>query len=258
MAAVFFDIDGTLWDRENRIPESTVQAVRQLRRNGHLAFLCSGRTRAMIFGDNLFAVGFDGIVAGCGTYIEYRGERIFMKLLNSDLLERTLEILRRYGLPTLVEGPDALWMDEGIRADAYGEYLMKSVGDRVYGLEDAGEIRGSKMSVIEEGRDYPSAMAALENDYEILQHDGIVAELVPKGFSKATGIQRVCKLLGIRHEDTYAVGDSVNDVDMLRFAEHGIAMGNGTPAAKEAAEYVTDDLWEDGIWKAMAHYGLIR
>lgn len=42
--------------------------------NGQLAFLCSGRTRAFIQDERLLALGFDGIVAGCGTWIEMDGK----------------------------------------------------------------------------------------------------------------------------------------------------------------------------------------
>ena len=84
-----------------------------------------------------------------------------------------------------------------------------------------------------------------------------MVEGVPKGYSKATVIQAVCEKLGIDREDTYAFGDSVNDLDMLKYAAYGIAMGNGTPEAKAAADYVTDDLLEDGIYNACAHFALI-
>ena len=53
------------------------------------------------------------------------------------------------------------------------------------------------------------------------------------------------------------MGDSINDVDMLQFAGCGIAMGNATEPAKEIADYVTTDIFEDGIWNAMAHMGLL-
>ena len=69
MAAIFFDIDGTLWDRDNNIPQSTKEAIHQLQENGHQTFLCSGRTRVFINSEELLGMGFDGIVCGCGTFI---------------------------------------------------------------------------------------------------------------------------------------------------------------------------------------------
>lgn len=78
-----------------------------------------------------------------------------------------------------------------------------------------------------------------------------------RGYSKATGIAQMCRLAGVRREDTYAFGDSANDLEMLSFVAHGIAMGNGTKEAKEAAEYVTTDIEEDGIYNGLLHYGLI-
>ena len=63
--------------------------------------------------------------------------------------------------------------------------------------------------------------------------------------------------IGIAKEDTYAFGDSANDVEMLEFVAHGIAMGNGTDVAKNAAEFITTDIHKDGIWNGLKHYGLI-
>ena len=68
--AIFFDIDGTLWDREQRIPESVKKALERLKENSHLFFICSGRTRSFIPDRELMPLGFDGILAGCGTYGE--------------------------------------------------------------------------------------------------------------------------------------------------------------------------------------------
>ena len=67
----------------------------------------------------------------------------------------------------------------------------------------------------------------------------------------------VCEKLEIAHEDTYAFGDSVNDLEMLTYVGHGIAMGNGTPKAKQAADYVTDAIHKDGIYNACKYFGLI-
>ena len=93
--------------------------------------------------------------------------------------------------------------------------------------------------------------------YQLLLHEENIVEIVPHGFSKAGGIRRVCEMLGISQENTIAVGDSINDVDMLRYAGVGIVMGNGTQVAKENADYITTGIYEDGIWNAMAHLALI-
>jgi HAD superfamily hydrolase (TIGR01484 family) len=85
----------------------------------------------------------------------------------------------------------------------------------------------------------------------------IMVEVVPKGYTKATGIQKVCEKLGIAREDTYAFGDSANDIEMLRYAGHGICMGDGTEDAKAAADYVTTALTDDGILHGLEHFKLI-
>ena len=88
-------------------------------------------------------------------------------------------------------------------------------------------------------------------------HGDIVIEMVPKGYSKATGIIYLCDKLGINIEDTFAFGDSANDIEMLKCVGCGIAMGNGTDDAKNVADYVTDSLHDDGIYNACKHFGLI-
>ncbi len=71
---LFFDIDGTLWNYKNEIPESTVDAIRRAGAKGHKCFINTGRARAFVTNRDLLGIGFDGIVTACGTMIEYNGE----------------------------------------------------------------------------------------------------------------------------------------------------------------------------------------
>lgn len=80
---------------------------------------------------------------------------------------------------------------------------------------------------------------------------------MPKGFSKASGIRDVIKLLDIKKENTYAIGDSTNDLEMLQFSGHSIAMGNSNKKLFDVCSYITDDIEEDGIYNALKHYNLI-
>lgn len=258
--AVFFDIDGTLWDnRHQRIPASASQAVRRLRENGACAFLCSGRTRANIRAKELFDLGFDGVLAGCGTYIEYRGQVIFEKTIPCDKVQEMLKVLGEYRMPTILEGSRYLYAQtEAFVGDSYVAYLRRALGND---LKDLSEYDGTesvnKLSAVY----YPESRIfferALGQEYGLIFHGGAVVEVVPKGFSKATGIQKICEYLGIDREDTYAFGDGNNDVEMLSYVRHGVAMGDGTENAKKAADYVTSPLEEDGIRNGLAHFGLI-
>ena len=258
MAAIFFDIDGTLWDRENRIPDSTKEAMELLHEKGHLIFLCSGRTRAMIKSEALLSLGFDGIVGGCGTQLIYRDESLFCHEIDRDLLKRTIGLLNECRMPVLLEGETYLYMDRDVAENVYGRYIAETLGEYVRplaGNED--NWRGSKLTALIQDGDYDRAAAALAKDFHVLKHGKIVTELVPLGYSKADGIKRMCSYLDIPHEDTFAFGDSINDRDMLLYASCGIAMGNGTDAAKEAADYITDDIHQDGIYNGLKHFDLI-
>ena len=82
-------------------------------------------------------------------------------------------------------------------------------------------------------------------------------ELVLKGYSKAAGMQRILDYLNVDPQHTYAIGDSTNDLPMFRLAAHTVCMGGGTEEVKQCVEYVTAPVLEDGIEKALQHYGLI-
>lgn len=257
---VFFDIDGTLWDDRMEIPESTKEAIRLLKKNGHKTFLCSGRARSNICSKELLALDFDGIVAACGNHVEMNGKILYENILSHDMVRKVVNLLKECHMPVVLEGPVNHWIDEeGFEEDPYILYLFREMGDKALPLKGySDEIHINKFSAdILKETDYERVKRELQDEFLNLEHTGNVVEFVPVGTSKATGIKWVCEYLGISHEDTYAIGDSVNDIDMLTYVGHGIAMGNATEPARKAAEYITTDIKEDGIYQAMKHYGLI-
>ena len=83
-------------------------------------------------------------------------------------------------------------------------------------------------------------------------------DVIAKGGGKMKGIQRYLEMKGIKAEETIAFGDAENDLEMLKFAGIGVAMGNGEEQVKAQADYVTADVDDDGIAKALRHFGLIE
>jgi hydroxymethylpyrimidine pyrophosphatase-like HAD family hydrolase len=72
-------------------------------------------------------------------------------------------------------------------------------------------------------------------------------ELLPKFTDKAVAVDKLMKYLDIKKEKVICVGDSFNDLTMLRYAGKGVAMGNAQPEVKEAADYIAPSNDEDGI-----------
>jgi len=256
---VFFDIDGTLWDRRSIIPDSTKEAIRKLSENGHKAYINTGRTRGYITDPTLLSLPFSGIIAGCGTHIEIDEEIIFEHIIPTDLATRSIDIARKHGFRSILEGPDYLYIDyEEFKDDPYGQKVLRDLGGNRQSITDNyGKWKINKFSSDMRGCDKEACFKELENDFSFILHNEFIAEIVPKGFDKGTGIKKLCDLYGIDIADTIAIGDSINDLDMFEVAGISVAMGNSDPKAKEVADYVTTPMEEDGIYNALSHLGLI-
>ncbi len=256
---IFFDIDGTLWDYKNYIPQSTKDAIKKAQENGHKCFINTGRARAFVQNKELLDIGFDGIVSACGCMIEYDGETLFNYLINREDSIRTLESVRKHGLKPILEGPEYLYMDiEDFKGDMYGDKVITEMGDRLIGISDNwGDWQMNKLSCDCTGSNKEACFEELSDIYDYMIHNEFVVEMVPKGYNKGTGILHVCNLLGTDPKDTMAIGDSVNDREMLETAGISIAMGRSADIVKEICDYTTDFLENDGIWKALEKYGMI-
>ena len=258
---VFFDIDGTLWDEKMIVPESTKLAIKKLQENGHKAFVCTGRAMGNVNDPQFHEIGFDGFIAACGNHIEMDGKILYERNMSYEDVKSIYDISRQHNLPIIYEGAKFQWLDrEGFDGDTYIDYIVQNLKDSAVFLDDCElrEIEANKFSaLVNEKTNYPEVENALSHCFDFMDHGDGIIEAVPKGTSKATGIAWLCEHLNIALEDTYALGDSINDLEMLSFVGHSIAMGNASATAKEAAEYVTTHIHEDGVYHALKHYGLI-
>ena len=93
----------------------------------------------------------------------------------------------------------------------------------------------------------------IEGDITYSTNNGLV-EIVPLGISKATGVQEVAKPLGIANDEVVAFGDMPNDLPMLLWAGHGVAMGNAHPDVLVAADEVTAPNNDDGVARVLERW----
>ena len=129
---LFFDIDGTVWDYRNFIPDSARKAIKPAQEKGHKCFINTGRSRAFVYNQDLLGIGFDGIISACGCMIEYNGEVLFNRLISREDCIRTMESVKRHGFRSILEGPEYIYMDRHeFEGDMYGEKVMREMGKKL-------------------------------------------------------------------------------------------------------------------------------
>jgi len=102
----------------------------------------------------------------------------------------------------------------------------------------------------------PKIPAKFKERYEVIKTRSNLLEFMPKGVTKAYGIQLLAQELGIEQAEVMAIGDEENDLSMIAYAGVGVAMGNAILAVKEAADVVTATNEEDGVAKIVSEYVL--
>lgn len=260
-SVIFFDIDGTLVSEDGlfTIPESTRQAISLTRRKGNITFINTGRTEFNV-NKKVRELGFDGYICGCGTYIEYMGEVLLCNSLKQDFCRMTAELLRKCGVTPVYEHKDGYFFDDKIvKTPALDNFLESFVDDGidVSRRVDDDDFIFDKFVIWEnESSDMELFRNEISRNFDIIDRGNGFYENVPLGFSKATAISFILKYLNIPIENAYAIGDSMNDLPMLKAVPNSVAMG-GAEVIYPYVSYITTPLADDGIYNALAHFNLI-
>lgn len=257
---VFFDIDGTIYLYGKGVPKDTLQAIRKLRENGHIPILCTGRTMSMIFPE-IINIGFDGIVAGAGTHVVYNNSELYRYVLPEETTKAVISTMRKCGVMAIPEGIEHIYFDKKNMPEDYKpvyELYRKCVGENVVDIDETENIIVSKVSGTANHGATPNILRdKFKDKFTFVEHQHKYIEMIPNGYSKAVGIQKLIEYLDIPWENTFAFGDSMNDYEMLKYVNYGVAMGNASEEFKLQMQYVTDDYDKGGIKNALLKFGLI-
>ncbi|MGV8982602.1 HAD family hydrolase [Clostridium sp.] len=257
---IFFDIDGTLLtEKTHIISQSTSNAIQKARENGHLTFINTGRTFFNLT-DDILNIGFDGYVCGCGTYIHYNGEPLLAKSIPNKTCVEIIQKLRECKIEAIFESLDTCFFDKttpitGEIAELKANFLE---GFGVLNYWDDPDIVFDKFVIwLNEDSDFETFHSYITKEFDYIDRGNNFGEVVPKGYSKATGIQFLQEHFNIPLKNCYAIGDSSNDLPMLKYVPNSIAMGNSTPFLFDLVSFVTKDIEDNGIEHALSHYGII-
>ncbi len=274
---ILIDVDGTLLDYENKLPESAKMAIRQARQNGHKVYICTGRSKAEIY-DYIWDISLDGMIGGNGSYVEDNGEVIMHQLITAEQCKHVVDWLHDRHLEFYLESNSGLYASENFEVVAdpvikvYCQRKGKENTDQltvrdvfpemIYGGELYRDDVNKISFVLSSYQDHLDSITEFPDlkpgTWGGKGEIALFGDLGVKDITKAHAIDVLLKHLGAKKEDTFAFGDAKVDIPMLEYCGVGVAMGSGGDEIKAMADYVTDDVDKDGLYNAFVHFGLIE
>lgn len=266
---VFLDIDGTLLYEGRPISERTAQALRQAKDNGHYLCICTGRAYSETPEE---MKEFDGVISAAGACVMWKKEVLLAEYFSEEEKKFVSDLLEEIGAVYIMEGFEELYMKKEIREsflremEGYEEkerFLLSFFLKTVPRTSTREMDRVHKCSFFYAKQDNDWLKEKLKKwdmnatTFSQAETRGNSGEITKAAFTKGTAVRYLSRYLGIPIEDTIAIGDSENDLEMLRAASVGIAMGNSSDYVKEAADDITKSVSEDGVYHAFRKYGLI-
>lgn len=275
---VFLDIDGTLVNYDNTLPDSAKRAIQKARRNGHLVYACTGRSKAEM-PDYILDIGLDGLIGGNGAYVEHNHQVIMHQMLSAKEVQQIVDWLHERKLEFFVESNNGLFASEHFREVArpvMQQYTIKKgktkeevenqeVEDVLHGLVFGGNLYRDDVNkisfVLNSIEDYQAAKQAFPNlkagTWGGVGETALFGDLGVKDITKAHAIEILLDFLQAKREDTIAFGDAKVDIPMLDYCQIGVAMGNGGEEIKAMADMITNSVENDGLAKAFEKLDLI-
>jgi len=252
---VFFDLDNTLLNEQHGVDDEVLSAIDTLKRNQILPVIATGRS-AGIVSDVLQIIHINSIVALNGQYVALNGQQVYSKSVPMPLLKRFITYSDEHDIALSLY-------------DAYGEWAT-GVNPA---MEKGYSFLNMPLPTIDRNRyetDPVYMMLALTQnkaddtilktkfpEFDFYRNIEFALDVVLKGVSKQTGITQALKAIGQTNVPTFGFGDGPNDVSLMKAVDHGVAMGNGIPETKAAAEFVSSDFREHGVVNGLKHFGLI-
>lgn len=249
--ALFFDIDGTLLtDGKKELPKSAEEALKKAREAGHMVFINTGRSR-ILMQELEGRIEVDGYLCGCGTLIEVHGKKLMHHVLSAKLRRKIQDNIMHYGLDGILEGPGGIYVQKG-QSRMPGVQRVKDLflgsGVMFEANWAANTLIFDKFCVLkDEASDMDGFMKSLEHEIQFIDRGHNLYECVPVGFDKATAMEVILDYFQIPWEESYAFGDSANDLAMIKYACHSVVMEEHAEVLEPYAELITKRVEDDGI-----------
>lgn len=246
--AAFFDIDGTLLSfSTHRVSPGTIRAFNKLHQAGVRTFLSTGRPDVLI---PEMPVAFEAKITMNGGLVFTPEKVLLSNPIRDKELQAWLNLARDKHFCTMIFTKDNMFLAQ---PNEIGLKLRNQLEFEMPPVVDIDEMRGHtayQIIAIMPG-EMDSTVGELLPHCRLPRWHPYFTDIVSFDNSKARGMEAICHHYGIRQEETIAFGDGANDIEMLEWANTGIAMGNADEKVKKHADLITTDVDNEGIENAV-------
>lgn len=255
--ACFFDIDGTLYDHQtNCIPTSNKKAIYTLQQQGIPCGIATGRHLLEIEEANLLEdLHFDWLVTLNGQLCYYQNKLVHALPIDKQAIGKILHIATENEIALIIVEENRMtslghnhWMEQAqaaVHTSIPPQVSMHPPYPAIYQISAFGLP------------EQLSKFQTIDTVHVTHWHPGAI-DLIPKNGNKTAGIEQLLKDFHISIKEIMAFGDGANDIEMLKAAGIGVAMGNACDQLKQHASYVTTSIEQDGIINALKHFSIIH
>lgn len=262
--ALFFDIDGTLVSfRTHEIPESTVNALEEVKKQGLKVYISTGRPLSIITNLGQIQHLIDGYITTNGAYcfVDRNGKREIIcchDIPQADVCQ-ILDAAKKWDRPVVVVGKKdiAVFNYKDIVDDVFCKKLGVTNIDYHKPIEEVLKQPILQLTPFISSAQEEEFMSGIKQCTSGRWCDDFT-DITNIKADKGQGLLALAAHEGLRLSETMAFGDGGNDLSIIQQAGIGVAMGNGRENVKEEADYVTTSVDDNGIRNALIAQGIIK
>ncbi|MDR2977243.1 MAG: Cof-type HAD-IIB family hydrolase [Streptococcaceae bacterium] len=242
------DLDGTLLNSQRRISDENINALMKAKSKGVKIVINTGRPLVStleylsllnLYGSNEYSITYNG-----GLVQKNDGTILSKKLLSYEEVEQIAAMARKRDFPCDIISDDSSYTIEFGRKSKLS-YVNNTLSFQKISLDQLPQkAEFNKVIISAESIELDRLQNEIDTDFlnsfEVFRTAPVLLEVMPKGVSKATGLEKLCEYLEIPAAAVLAMGDEANDAPMLRWAGLGIAPANAKKVAQEAADKISD------------------
>ena len=253
--AVFFDVDGTLFSHHTgEISKSTRDAVEHLHKQGIPPIIATGRHMLELMDMPVLDLPYGGYITLNGQLCLDENRKLFYgNAIEGEDKQQLVEIFEEKKIPLMFIEENRMYIN------FVNEAVIQAQADIHTAVPDVDTYHGDAvyMAVAYLNKEQEITIEPFLRGCKITRWNQNAVDIISASGGKISGIKHYMKQNGWQAEELMAFGDADNDIEMLKFAGIGIAMGNAKPHVKEQADYVTADVDAGGIEEGLRHFGVL-